>query len=248
MNARNPHDNTALPDTSTRLLESLSQEGGAPDAAWARFARLYDPVVRRYLAILRRSWPALSRDWDDDIVQQTFLGLVAAFPARRWERSRGSFRNYLFGVVRNKALSFAARERRLPAPLPEDDALARLVDAAADAEADDAEARTLSAELWRALLENVFASSRIGAKSQAVFQKLVEDGVPVEQLAKEYGMTPNAIYRLRNRIQVKLREKWLAVGDADDLYAVLEKLARDLARGRRGEFGANGGTPPATAP
>ena len=98
--------------------------------------------------------------------------------------------------------------------------------------ADDAATAAIRAELWRALAERVFAESRMGETSKAVFMKLVADEVPVERLCAEYGMTPNAIYRLRHRMTAKLREKWLSIGgDGTDLYDALEILARDLARG-----------------
>ena len=77
-----------IPDTTTTLMEALARTGGAPDAAWERFARLYDPVVRRYVAILRRAWPSLPTECDDDIVQDTFIALVKTFPESRWEPFR----------------------------------------------------------------------------------------------------------------------------------------------------------------
>ena len=222
-------DGRDIPDTTTTLMEALSRIGGAPDAAWERFARLYDPVVRRYVAILRRAWPSLPADCDDDIVQDTFIALVKTFPERRWEPSRGRFRDFLFGIVRNKAATFLRAEGRKPQLLEEPSAIDTLP--CDETAADEAAAAAIRAELWRALAERVFAESRMGETSKAVFMKLVADEVPVERLCAEYGMTPNAIYRLRHRMTAKLREKWLSIGgDGTDLYNALELLARDLAR------------------
>ena len=224
----NPLSSGPVPDTTTTLLGLLATSD-APAAAWTRFARLYDPVCRYYLAILRRSWPALRRDWDDDIVQETFVAIAKALPERRWDRSRGRFRDFLFGIVRNKARELARSERRFPTPpegdLPRPDALA---EAASDAAV--AERETLRRELWRGLVDRVFARTRMSETSKAAFLRLVEDEAPVEKVAAEFGMTPNALYRLRNRMSEKLREAWLAVAPPDgDLADALEALARELA-------------------
>ena len=68
------------PDTSTTLLDALSA-AGAPAAEWTRFVRLYGPVVRIYLAGLRRAGPWLDPDWDDDIAQEAlgYLELLMGY-------------------------------------------------------------------------------------------------------------------------------------------------------------------------
>ena len=214
-----------VPDTTTTLLRNLAANG-APQAEWARFARLYDPVCRYYLAILRRDWPALLRDWDDDIVQETLVEFVRLLPERKWDRARGRFRDFLFGVVRNKSLAYAKREGRMP--LPSEAELATLAERPA-ADAAEAEREALRRELWRALVDRVFAASRMSETSKTVFLRLVEEETPVETLAAEFNMTPNAIYRLKNRMSGKLREAWLAAGgDTSDPADALEALARDI--------------------
>lgn len=226
MNAK-PSPAGPVPDTTTTLLEKLAATG-APEAEWARFARLYDPVCRYYLAILRRDWTFFRRDWDDDIVQETFVAIAKVLPERRWDRTRGRFRDFLFGIVRNKAKEFARREGRFPSPpegdLPRPEALA---EAASDAAI--AEREALRRELWRALVDRVFVQIRMSETSKAAFLRLVEDEAPVEEVAAEFGMTPNALYRLKNRMSGKLREAWLAVAPPDgDLADALEALARDI--------------------
>ena len=224
MDSRQPFS-SPVPDTTTTLLEKLAATG-APEAEWARFARLYDPVCRYYLAVLRRGWPSLRRDWDDDIVQETFLGLVQALPEHRWERSRGRFRDFLFGVVRNKAREFARREGRVEAASAE--TLEKQADPMDDCGA-EAEREALRHELWRALLDRVFAAERLMDTSKEIFRRLIEEEVPVETLAAEFDTTPNAIYRLKNRMTKKLREAWLASAGPDgDATDALENLAKEI--------------------
>ena len=211
------------PDTSTTLLDALSA-AGAPAAEWTRFVRLYGPVVRVYLAGLRRAGPWLDPDWDDDIAQEALVDLVRLLPERRWDRAKGRFRDFLFGVVRNKALAHAARERRA----------ARAAEALAEAEpvlarGAEPEREALRREVWRALVDRVFAAGRMSETSKTVFLRLVEEDAPVAALAAEYGLTPNAIYRLKSRVVAKIREAWLAAAGSDgDLADALEALAKDL--------------------
>lgn len=219
------HISGPVPDTTTTLLEKLAATG-TPEVEWARFARLYDPVCRYYLAILRKGWTSLRRDWDDDIVQEAFLALVKALPGRKWDRSRGRFRDFLFGVVRNKALAFARREGRMEKVSKE---AAEDVAALADDGAAEAERESLRRELWRMLLDRVFAAGRLSETSKEMFRRLVEEDIPVETLANEYGTTPNAIYRLKNRMTNKLREAWLASAGPDgDVADALEALAKEI--------------------
>ena len=154
------HISGPVPDTTTTLLEKLAATGTS-EAEWARFARLYDPVCRYYLAILRKGWPSLRRDWDDDIVQETFLALVQSLPERRWDRTRGRFRDFLFGVVRNKTLAFARREGRGEKVSKEaaEDAVVLADDGGAEAERE-----SLRRELWRMLLDRVCGGTPVGDK------------------------------------------------------------------------------------
>ena len=212
------------PDTSTTLLDALSA-AGAPAAAWTRFVRLYGPVVRVYLAGLRLAGPWLDPDWDDDIAQDALVELVRLLPERRWDRAKGRFRDFLFGIVRNKALARAARERRAARAA---ESLAEVLPLLARGGA-ESEREALRREVWRALVDRVFASDRISETSKTVFLRLVEEDAPVAALAAEYGLTPNAIYRLKSRVVAKIREAWLAAAGPDgDLADALEALAKDL--------------------
>ena len=154
------------PDTSSGLLRDL--EKGADATRWTDFERAYDPVVRRFLAIVARTHPLINPKDCDDLVQETMLALWRLFPRRTYNRSRGRFRDFLFGVVRKvatKATSLELRRRRR-----EDAALAGAADLAAGDRADEklcAEAE----ELWRLVVDRVFAAGRWSDKAKAVFMR-----------------------------------------------------------------------------
>ena len=97
-----------IPDTSTGLLRDLEKGAGA--TRWPDFERRYDPVMRRFLAILARTHPLLNPDDCDDIVQEAFLAVRSALPGFHYTPARGRFRSYLRCVVRNAVLRFQKRQ------------------------------------------------------------------------------------------------------------------------------------------
>ena len=181
------------PETSTGLLRDLAQD---PEAArWPEYARRYDPVVRRFLEIVAAAHPSIRPDDADDLVQETMLALAGLFPRGGYRRAQGRFRDFLFGVVRKVATKASSREtarRRREAEAVEGAALAAAGRADTAALCEKAEA------LWRAVVDRVFAQGRWSDKAKAVFVR-TELGEPVESVAREYGMKPNAVHQLRHR-------------------------------------------------
>ena len=99
------------PTTSTGLLKDLG--GGADSARWTEFTRLYEPLFRYWLDGLHKTLPALPRMLDDDIVQETLVFMMKAFPAFKYDPSRGRFRGFLYQSLRNKALKVMESYRLL---------------------------------------------------------------------------------------------------------------------------------------
>ena len=85
-----------VPDTSTTLLRDVAD---SQHARWAVFYSRYQPMMRSYL---RARFPAVDAD---DVIQETFAALVKLLPDYKYDpKKKGSFHNFLTGVLRNKAL------------------------------------------------------------------------------------------------------------------------------------------------
>ncbi|MBR1609513.1 MAG: sigma-70 family RNA polymerase sigma factor [Kiritimatiellae bacterium] len=192
-----------MPDTSTGLLRDL---GRGPDATrWPDFARRYEPVVRRFAAVVARTHPLVRPDDCDDVVQETMIALWRLFPRRAYDRSRGRFRDFLFGVVRKVATKASSRERlRLER---EAEALRGAAEAQSAA-AGDAALRAEAEALWLEAVDAVFAAGRWSDKAKAVYVR-TERGEDIASVAATYGMEPNAVHQLRyrasRRIEAELR-------------------------------------------
>ena len=94
-----------VPTTSTTLLRQIG--GDVRHARWAEFIARYAATCRQYL---RRHFPSLEAD---DILQETFSALAQALPNYHYApEEKGHFRNYLVGVLRNKALMALRKQKR----------------------------------------------------------------------------------------------------------------------------------------
>lgn len=204
-----------IPDTSTGLLRDLQK--GADAARWPDFANRYDPVVRRFLAIVARTHQLVDPADCDDLVQETMVELWKLFPRRTYDRSRNRFRDFLFGVVRKVATRRTSDDLRR---ITRETETAAGAEQATDSDPAAEALRSEAEELWRLVVDGVFAEGRWSDKAKAVFVR-TEHGEDIEKVAAEYGMTPNSVYQLRHRASRRVE-------------AALRRLVRDGAARRAG--------------
>ena len=219
MSGRDRPADERTPTTSETLLRELAANPASPRAE--AFARLYEPILRRYVAASRIGHEPIQPSDRDDLVQEVFLAVRSALPGFRYVPGRSSFRAYLRRAVRNAVL----RLQRRPAPVPP--ALADARPAAPSA--DDDESETLL-RIWTLALERVLRSGRFSPNTQAVFRRVALEGEAPADVGREFKLKPNAVYQIRNRILRAVREELDRFGrgrlSAADL---LEKLEEDDA-------------------
>lgn len=176
--------------TSLTLLESL-RAGGMSAPEWARFVRLYEPLLKRW-AVGKGFTPTDA----DDLAQEVLLKLFAALPG--YQRSAGgSFRGWLFVLARNVGHDF--RRRVATRPLPAPDGLS-----AVDQPLTEMDEVEYLRELTRHGLELV--RPEFSPQMMAAFEGTKVAGRPAAAVAAELGVTPNAVYIAVNRVMTRLRE------------------------------------------
>lgn len=139
----------------------------------------------------------------EDIVQGVFVRLAQALPKFQLDHSRGRFRDYLFRCVRNAI--FHHRQRPTGAPF-ELHHLEKLDADAVPCDRSAEEDRQVWEQEWvdhhyRLALETLRASA--DARSIELFNRSIEGATPAE-LAKEYSMSPDAVYKARQRLRDRL--------------------------------------------
>ena len=176
--------------TPLSLLERLRR----PDDrdAWERFVQLYTPLLYGWA---RRT--GLNHDDAADLLQEVFTILVEQMPTFRYEPG-GSFRGWLRAVLTNRWRELRRRKQPVSAapgaleelPQPEGPDL--------PGEAEE-RARLLARAL--ALLEPEFEPATWQA-----FRQTVLLGRPGAAVARELGLSPNAVYIAGSRVRKRLRQ------------------------------------------
>ena len=214
-----------FPATSPTLLRAIAADPESP--RWNDFARLYAPLVRRYLAKARVDFEPIGEADRDDLVQETFLAVARALPGFRYDPARGRFRGYLATVVRNLVL----RRRREEAARPEV-AVAETGEREAAPATTDAE-RELMLECWTLALARVLREHAFTPNAKAVFRAHVLDDRPAADVADEFRMRPNAVYQVKDRVLRAVRRELASFGQGRLPLADLHERLLDAEREAR---------------
>ncbi len=180
------------PSTSLTLLDRIRLRG-QPDA-WSRFVRLYTPLLH--------AWAKKQglRDADaDDLTQEVLVKLMDELP--KYKREDGqSFRGWLYRVTANQCIDF--RRRVATRTLPAADGLSA---AGAESPLSDFEEVEYRRSLVNRGLELIRAE--FNERAWAAFYQLMIQGHSAAEVARELGITENAVYLSRHRVLTRLRRE-----------------------------------------
>ena len=184
------------PQTQPSLLVRLRD--ARDERAWAQFVDLYAPLVYGY--VRRRGL----QDADAADLTQVVLRVVAsAIQKLDYDPQRGSFRGWLFTIVRTKLASFLAR-RPDACQGTGDTSTHRLLEAQP---APDADAQAWEAEYDQRLF--AWAAEQVRAQVrettwQAFWQTAVE-GKPGKEVAATLGLSLAAVRLAKSRVVARLK-------------------------------------------
>jgi len=191
--------------TQTNLLIEVKDSQNRE--AWGRFYRIYAPMLRHFAHRM-----GLSETDAEDLAQEVLIIVHRALQNNVYEKAKGSFRAYLYGIARRQALA-ALRHRNRPTRFqfvgPEDGI--SLIDQVADRHSEEM-LQTLWEEEWRrALLSEALLHVRAEV-SDKVFQAFLlyfVQNKPVEEVAGQLQLAPASVYVYKARIETALKE-WVA--------------------------------------
>jgi len=189
-------------ETSVTLLERV-QKLPADREAWDEFVRRYHPMIHAWCL----KWGLQASD-AEDVAQDVFAAAAAGLADFRRDRPGDTFRGWLRGITRNKALMHFRRSGRQPAGEGGSDALLRLQDVAdPQAECDPEEEAEAGQVYHRALqlLRGEFAEPVWQA-----FWLTAIDGRAPAALTAELGMSSASIRQAKSRVLRRLKQE---VGD-----------------------------------
>src|SRR5262245_14760041 len=188
-----------MPDTSPSLLDRLRRQ---PDAeSWRRLVELYTPLIRGWL---RRH--ALVPDDADDVVQEVLAVVVRKLPDFERQPRAGAFRRWLRNITVNCVREFWRSRRGRPAAAGGSDFLHRLDELE---DPDSPLSRLWDQEHDQHVIRRLLELIRPGfeASTWKAFQRVALDGAAPDVVARELGISVNAVFIAKCRVLGELRQE-----------------------------------------
>src|SRR5262249_14637029 len=186
-------------DTRPSLLIRVRDPQDA--AAWQQFAALYEPLIYQF---------ARKRGLQDadaaDLTQIVLQAVSESIRRLDYDPQRGSFRGWLFVVVRNQLQKFRAQQRRA-AEGTGDTAIQAVLEAQPDREADDSAAWDREYERQLFLTAAARVRDSFTESSWQAFWLTAVEGRSAQEVACQLGLSLGAIYTARSRILDKIKRE-----------------------------------------
>jgi RNA polymerase sigma-70 factor (ECF subfamily) len=188
-----------MSDTSYSLLERLAAR--PTDRDWQTFTAIYTPILRNWLRT------QLAQDSDiEDIIQETFQVLVQKVAVFRHSGQAGAFRAWLRAILANRLRTFWRTRSRHP----QAGQMAEIEKTLTELE----DPNSAMAQQWdrehdrlviARLLEIVRAD--FAEATWSAFRLYALEGIEVETVAAQLGISENAVCLAKSRILRRLREE-----------------------------------------
>ena len=183
-----------VPDTSTTLLRDVAD---SQHARWTVFYARYQPMMRSYLRV---RFPSVDAD---DVIQETFAALAKLLPDYTYDpKKKGSFHNFLTGIVRNKALC-ALDSRNRKKSIEERMKIAVAVDGKSVREQTYEDWRE---EVFAVALRQLLSDSSIHDRTKQAFVRTAIKGESSDVVAESLGVPRNTVNKMKSRMLATLRD------------------------------------------
>ena len=183
-----------FPPTSLTLLHKLAVEvTGGSEASWVRFFDLYTPAIRRFV-----EWNDHVHD-PDDVVQEVYLKLVEIIRAGKYNPDKARFRTFLALLIRRQLITLYRQDqaRHVADRCSIDDLTEELSVPSDQREKIDLDWAKAKHE---AAVEHVLTKVAMKAQSREIYRAYVIEERSVEDVATTFGVTPDIIYKVKNRV------------------------------------------------
>ena len=184
---------SVFPKTSLTLLcKAALQVTGEREVAWVRFFGLYEPAIKRFVAYHD------SVHDPDDVVQDIFLMLVKTIQSGGYDSSKGNFRAFLATMIRRHLVSLYRKDMVRGNGLH-----VGLEDVEPAVPADAIEQIDMKWRIARrqSAIEHVLTKTAISAQSRAIYRAYVDEEMPIDRVAEQFGVTKAAIYKIKSRVE-----------------------------------------------
>jgi RNA polymerase sigma-70 factor, ECF subfamily len=186
-----------LGTTSSSLLIRVK---AGDQEAWRRFVHLYGPLVYRWCHRFGL------KDVDaDDVSQDVFRTLAGSIDGFCNDRKGDSLRGWLWTVTRTRVIDFFRKLGVPDCPVGGSDALAEL-HTIPDPRADSGSTEEDENVLLRRAVDMVLEGCK--EETRQAFLRVVVGGESPADVARDLGMTVNAVYLAKSHLLRRLREEF----------------------------------------
>lgn len=183
--------------TSLTLLERIKTHDGD---AWRRLVALYTPLLRYWF----RRWGVASDDVDD-LMQEVYQAVAHSLNGFRRESEHDSFRAWLRGIARNKALILFRNQGSIRG-LGGTDFYRRsllIPDRGDSLIPDEAEAQVVNS-LYQSALSQI--RGEFEGRTWQAFWRMTVEGQASAAIAEDLGMTAAAVRQAKSRVLRRLKD------------------------------------------
>ncbi|MBC8289933.1 MAG: sigma-70 family RNA polymerase sigma factor [Planctomycetes bacterium] len=188
-----------IPETRPSLLLRLRDPQDSD--AWREFLDIYEPLIQR-LARRKGFQDADARE----LAQDVFVAVSGAIDRWNPDRSRGTFRGWLFRIARNLMINLLRRQGRHPTATGDSDFL-KLLHEQPDPNAEETAFFDLEyrRELFRWAAERT--RQEVNEATWKAFRETCVEGRSADHVAEELGMSRGAVYVAKSRVMARLRKQ-----------------------------------------
>lgn len=195
-----------LPETRRTLLVRLGQRS---DDAWGEFLAVYERAILRFCQ--RRG---LQESDARDVTQEILTAVYKRVDSWDFDKSKGTFRGWLFAVARNTVLDcLAARQRRVQGTGD-----SKILDLLTELPDQPADASDFWLEYRRTLFRYVSAivKDEVRPATWDAFWQTAVEGRKPEEVSQELGMSVGGVYTAKCRVVARVRAKLADLDDPDE--------------------------------
>jgi RNA polymerase sigma-70 factor (ECF subfamily) len=186
------------PATRASLLIRIRDQGD--HAAWSQFVDVYQPLIHGFA---RKH--GLQEADAADLTQEVLRAVARAAERLDYDPRRGSFRGWLFTVVRNKLRDFLDAQRRQVQGSGDTGVQRSLNEQPAPADAPEEEwERAYERRLFTWAAEQVRAG--VQASTWQAFWQTAVEGKSGQEVAQALGISVAAVYLAKSRVMARLKE------------------------------------------
>ena len=199
-----PPDMSSSENNPTRRSLLSRLKNWDDQESWRDFFETYWKLI--YQVAIKAGLPDAEAQ---DVVQETILAVARAMPDFKYDRTLGSFKNWLLVITRRRITDYLRKQRRqveVVAPAADPDGRTDLVERVADPSGGDLDA------IWEQEWEEKLTAMAIArVKKQVeprqfqVFNCYVVKQWPVNDVVKALGVTAGQVYLAKHRISAAIR-------------------------------------------